>query len=269
MKTWQILTAAAAAVVLGLGTGVTVAATAAPPSTLAPIAAPAATVDATVAEQLTYIRDEERLARDLYLAIAELYPDTTAFSRIAVSEQRHFDSVGGLLTRYGLTDPSAGREVGDYADAGLTQMYDQLLSQAKASVHEAYKVGVAFEVTDIADLETSLAGNLPADARKVLTNLLAGSNNHLAAFTALRDGESVGIGTGAEAHKGRDSRRADGTHHPSNTHTGTGHGRRDGREHGVGMGTGTQNGRGEDRADCTERSHNSQAGAGHGRRGAR
>ena len=269
MKTWQILTAATAAVVLGLSAGATVAATAAPPVTPAPITAPTATVDGKVAEQLTYIRDEERLARDLYLAIAEVHPETTAFSRIAVAEQRHFDSVGRLLTRYGLDDPSTGREAGDYADAGLVQMYDELLTQAKASVNEAYKVGVAFEVADIADLETYLAGNLPADARKVLTNLLAGSNNHLAAFTALRDGKSVGTGTGAGMQNGRNHIGAHDATHPASAQAGTGQGGRGGNGHGVGSSTRTQHPRSQDNADCNHDSHNPQNGAGRGSRGGR
>ncbi len=250
MKTWQTRTAAAVAAILALGLGTNAVATATPPSipTPAPIAT-ATAVDAIVAQQIAYMREEERLAGDVYLAIAKLYPDTTAFSRIAGAEQRHFDSVGKILTRYGLPDPSAGRAAGSYADDGLTELYDQLMAQAKVSVNEAYKVGVVVEETDIADLETDLTGNLPADVEAVWTNLLAGSNNHLAAFTALRDGEELGAGNGTGAQNGNRANRAGGSAQSFDYRAGTGQGRRGGE------GAGQRAGRNADtprQADCRE-----------------
>lgn len=201
MKTWKIRTAAASAVVIGLGLGVAVAASAAPAPTPTPApssATPAATsVDAAVAKQLAFMREEERLARDVYTAIAALYPDNaTQFTRIATSEQRHFDAMGVMLSRYGLSDPSNGLAAGTYADPALTDLYAKLMTQAKVSLTEAYKVGVAIEETDIADLKTGLGQNVPADVKAVYTNLQNGSNSHLAAFTALRDGKTIGVGAG-------------------------------------------------------------------------
>jgi hypothetical protein len=201
MKTWKIRTAAASAVVIGLGLGVAVAASAAPvpaPTPAPSTSTPAATsVDATVAKQLAYMREEERLARDVYTAIAKLYPDNaTQFTRIATSEQRHWETMGIMLTRYGLSDPSAGLAPGTYADPALTDLYAKLMTQAKTSLTEAYKVGVAIEETDIADLKTGLGQNAPADVKAVYTNLQNGSNSHLAAFTALRDGKTIGVGAG-------------------------------------------------------------------------
>lgn len=201
MKTWKIRTAAAGAVVIGLGLGVAVAASAAPVPTPSPTPSSSTTattsVDAAVAKQLAYVREEERLARDVYTAIAKLYPDNaTQFTRIATSEQRHFDAMGVLLSRYGLSDPSNGLAAGTYADPALTDLYAKLMTQAKVSLTEAYKVGVAIEETDIADLKTSLGQNVPADVKAVYTNLQNGSNSHLAAFTALRDGKTIGVGAG-------------------------------------------------------------------------
>lgn len=191
-RTWITRTAVAAAAALVLGIGITAVATAAPP-TPAPTPTASATVDAALARQLTYLREEERLARDLYQAIAKLYPDNaTVFTRIATSEQRHFESVGLLLTRYGIADPAVGATAGRYADAGLTALYARLLGKAKASLTAAYGVGVSVEKADIADLEESLgSGGLPADVTQVLSNLLAGSRNHLAAFTALAEGKTL------------------------------------------------------------------------------
>ncbi len=238
MNTWQSRTAAAAAVILALGGGATAIAQAAPPTnpTPGPVATSTATVDAAVAEQIAFMRDEERMSRDVYLAIAELYPDATAFSRIASSEERHFDAVGRLLTRYGLDDPSEGRDAGSYADASLTDFHDQLMAQAKVSVDEAYKAGVAIEEADIADLEADLDGDLPADVEAVWTNLLAGSNNHLAAFTALRDGEVLGAQDGTGAQNGNRANRGQGSGRPSDDGAAMGQGQRGGERGGQGAG---------------------------------
>ncbi len=203
-RTWIARTAAAAVTTLGLGLGISIAATAAPPTpTPTPIAS--ATVDAAVAKELTYMREEERLARDLYQSIAKLYPDNAAaFTRIASSEQRHFESVGLLLTRYGIADPAANSSVGTYADAGLTTAYADLLAKAKGSLTDAYGAGVTVETTDIADLKEILAvSGLPADVSQVLTRLLAGSQNHLATFTALAEGKTLGATDGTGMRNGR------------------------------------------------------------------
>jgi len=39
-------------------------------------------LDATEASHLTFMREEEKLARDVYLTLAELYPNQMVFSRI-------------------------------------------------------------------------------------------------------------------------------------------------------------------------------------------
>lgn len=228
-RTWITRTAAAAVAVLGLGIGITAVATAAPP-TPTPVAS--AGVDAALADELTYMREEERLARDLYQAISELYPDdATAFSRIATSEQRHFESVGLLLTRYGIADPAANASAGTYADDVLTTLYAELLAKAKGSLADAYGVGVTVEKTDIADLEEILAtSGLPADVRQVMSSLLAGSQNHLAAYTALVDGRTVGAANGTGMRNGR--RWSDDSTTTGNQGRGAGAGAADGRGYG-------------------------------------
>jgi hypothetical protein len=244
MKTWKTRTAAATAVVIGLGLGVAAVASAAPtpaptpsPATSAPAAV---TIDAAVAKQLAYMREEERLARDVYTAIAALYPNNnTQFARITTAEQRHFDAMGVMLTRYGLSDPSAGLAAGTYADPALTKLYATLMTQAKVSLIEAYKVGVAIEETDIADLKTSLGQNAPSDVKAVYTNLQNGSNSHLAAFTALRDGKTIGVGAGYGRGPGN-ATAAPGTGTPgAGTGAGYGQGRRGGANGTATPGTGT------------------------------
>jgi hypothetical protein len=240
MSNWKTRTVAAAAIMAGVGLGITAIATAAPTPTPTPTPAVTAStaVDAAVAKQLTYLREEERLARDVYTALYELYPDATSFSRIANAEQRHFDSMGLMLSRHGLADPSSGLSAGTYANDTLTKLSAQLMTQAKVSVNEAYKVGVAIEQTDIADLKTGLAGNVPADVKAAYTYLQVGSDNHLASFTALRDGKTLGLGNGTGMQNGRRGNGAQAN--PSNTTApGTGMGP------GMGAGRNAANGAGQ------------------------
>ncbi|MEZ5191490.1 MAG: DUF2202 domain-containing protein [Nocardioides sp.] len=49
---------------------------------------------------------------------------------ITTSEQRHFDSVGTLLDRYGLDDPADGRAPGVFADADIQVLNDDWYDRA-------------------------------------------------------------------------------------------------------------------------------------------
>lgn len=212
-------------------------------------AAPGATTtvtaaDSSLAAELTFAREEERMARDLYQALADKYDGALPFSRITLSEQRHFDAVGTLLDRYDVTDPAAGKKAGSYADATLQKLYDGWLADGQVSLDKAYDVGVALEKRDIADLEGTLDRSLPADVTQVFTALLNGSKHHLAAFQAAADGQVLGqqLGSGQQFGMGR--------HNGMGNQMGYGHG----NGMGPGNGTGMMNGAGGNRAgfngDC-------------------
>jgi hypothetical protein len=166
--------------------------------------------DADLATELQFAREEERMARDLYQALADKYDDALPFSRITLSEQRHFDAVGTLLDRYDVADPADQKKAGDYADATLQKLYDGWLADGLASLDDAYDVGVALERRDIADLEDALDQNLPADVTQVYTALLSGSQHHLAAFQAAADGQVLGPPNGQGRQYGPGMGRGNG-----------------------------------------------------------
>jgi hypothetical protein len=136
------------------------------------------------AESLVFLREEEKLARDVYTVLHELW-GKNVFKNIAASESRHMDSVKTLLDAYGLADPIATDTPGVFTNAGLQQAYNDLVAQGSRSLEEALKVGVAIEELDIADLQELLAMRPSADIAEVAQNLLKASQNHLAAFTRL------------------------------------------------------------------------------------
>jgi hypothetical protein len=105
------------------------------------------------------------------------------FTNIARSEQQHIDAVKTLLTRYNLSDPAAGNDVGVFTNPTLQELYTQLVAQGSQSVADALYVGATIEDLDIVDLQSRIAQSDHADIERVYTNLLKGSSNHLRAFT--------------------------------------------------------------------------------------
>jgi hypothetical protein len=131
---------------------------------------------------LTYMREEEKLARDVYLVMYEKW-GSRIFNNIAASEQKHMDAIKTLLDRYGIPDPAQDNGRGEFTNQELQTLYNDLVEQGSVSLIEALKVGVFIEETDIDDLKAAIALTTHKDIGTVYSNLLRGSLNHLKAFT--------------------------------------------------------------------------------------
>lgn len=131
---------------------------------------------------LLYMREEEKLARDVYITLYQQW-GLPVFQNISQSEQAHTGAVKLLLDRYGLSDP-ASAQVGVFTDPALQALYTELVGRGSQSLAEALRVGAAIEEIDILDLQERLAQTDNADIRQVYTNLLNGSSNHLRAFVS-------------------------------------------------------------------------------------
>jgi hypothetical protein len=138
-------------------------------------------LSAVETETLQWMREEEKLARDVYDQLYNKW-NLATFQTIAASEQTHFEAIGTLLTRYGVSDPAQGLAAGVYANPKLTALYSDLIAKGNMSVQDALEVGVLIEKTDIADLENALKTTTKADVKRVYTNLMNASYNHLEAF---------------------------------------------------------------------------------------
>ncbi len=143
---------------------------------------PASDLSVEEAAALLYMREEEKLARDVYNFLYTTWGQQT-FQNIAASEQKHTDEIKLLLDKYGLADPV--RDAGQFTDANLQALYTQLTAQGSISLADALKVGAAIEEIDILDLQTRLAQTDNADLQLVFTNLMNGSYSHLQAFTGV------------------------------------------------------------------------------------
>ena len=134
---------------------------------------------------LIYLREEEKLAHDVYVTLYEKW-GTRVFSNISVSETKHMASMKSLLDNYGLADPISTDEIGVFTNQELQRLFDTLVAQGGVSQAEALKVGVTIETKDIEDLERLIALTSHSDIDEVAQNLLRGSQNHLSAFSRSR-----------------------------------------------------------------------------------
>jgi hypothetical protein len=149
---------------------------------------------------LLFMREEEKMARDVY---SELYRhfkendiEMIILARIAASEQRHMDAMLNLLDKYQLNDPAAGLEPGEFDNSVLAALYQNLVSDSEAnetilgepaeggkvSPGAALYVGAWIEERDMLDIMHAIANTSRADIVGVYTNLLCGSREHLRAF---------------------------------------------------------------------------------------
>jgi hypothetical protein len=142
---------------------------------------PTKTLTAVEVHDLLFMREEEKLARDVYLTLFEEW-NTTIFANIATSEQRHMDAILGLLNTYRLSDPAAGKQIGQFDDRELQDLYRVLIRRGKRSSLSALKVGGFIEETDIEDLQAAMANARLSNIDNVYANLLNGSYSHLRAF---------------------------------------------------------------------------------------
>lgn len=140
------------------------------------------------AEALTFLWQEEKLARDVYTAMYAKW-DKAIFDNISQSEQRHMDAVKKMIVKYGV-EADLDETPGVFTltePHELPALYISLIEQGEASLKEALNVGVTIEELDIADIVVMQDEFDQTDILRVLDNLLEGSYNHLDAFTKALD----------------------------------------------------------------------------------
>ena len=131
------------------------------------------------ARDLRFMREEEKLARDVYIMLYAEWGNRV-FDNISQSEQKHMNSVLHLLGTYGLDDPALG--FGEFADEELQGLFDELIASGFQSELDALMVGALIEEVDMEDIVAAMERSDKSDILTVYGNLLAGSVNHLKAF---------------------------------------------------------------------------------------
>lgn len=143
---------------------------------------PVESVSDTEKAGILYMREEEKLAHDVYRTLYEQW-NLPVFDNIARSEQTHTDAVKTLIDKYGLADP-ATTTIGTFSNPELQALYDNLVNEGSISLQAALEVGAAVEEIDILDLQEYSAETDNEDIKLVYENLMKGSRNHLRAFVS-------------------------------------------------------------------------------------
>ena len=134
-------------------------------------------------DDLMYMREEEKLARDVYITQYVNW-GLLIFDNISASEELHTAAVLSLIEKYRLADP-AKDGIGEFTNPELQALYDQLTARGEVSELEALKVGGYIEEVDMEDLVNAMERTERPDIRNVYGNLLNGSTNHLIAYVAV------------------------------------------------------------------------------------
>ena len=157
---------------------------------------------------LAYMWNEEKLAKDIYLALNELTPHRTLENIATRSEVRHEAAVEDLVQKYDINitnlenyeiryseEELRALAPGQYAVPEIQELYDALYAKGSQSLQDALEVGCMVEVTDVDDLDKYIeiaAGR--EDLIETFDFLRSGSYNHYWAFDrALRN---IGVSDG-------------------------------------------------------------------------
>lgn len=153
--------------------------------------AQAATVPLSAAEiaDLLFSREEEKMARDVYITLYNTWRHST-FSNISRSEQQHMDTMLKKLNLYNIPDP-AQAAVGAFTNQDLQKMYIDLVATGSKSLIDAFKVGCTIEEVDIIDLQKAIDHATHKDLDNSYLNLMEGSKSHLRAFVSALNSQGV------------------------------------------------------------------------------
>lgn len=142
-------TVAAATLTAGIGFGFSVTAS-------------ADTLDAAEETHLVFMREEEKLARDVYLTLGDAWPSQPVFNNIATtSEQTHTDTMRDKLLQYNIDDPNPDTNnlptsIGVFTGATwgwyFTEKFDALVAAGMESEKAALYVGAFIEELDMHDI---------------------------------------------------------------------------------------------------------------------
>ncbi len=145
-------------------------------------------LDSIEKESLVFMREEEKMARDVYLLFFSKYGVNT-FTNVALSEQTHMDAVLSLMNTYNIPESSTGVE-GTFNNQGLQELYNDLVSTGERSLADAYLASALVEETDIRDLVAFKSDITSEDILNTYDNLLCGSRNHLRSFVSRYESET-------------------------------------------------------------------------------
>lgn len=144
--------------------------------------APGTQISAEATADLKFLREEEKLARDVYQTLYGVW-HLNPHQNIASSEQTHTDRVRDVLAALAIPDPVTDDTVGTFVNPTLGALFTDLTTQGKASEVASLKVGATVEDLDIRDLDEMKKHVTDEAILSMYEALQCGSRNHLRSFT--------------------------------------------------------------------------------------
>ena len=139
-------------------------------------------------KDLTFLREEEKLAYDVYIYAFNKY-SLNIFNNISKSELSHTYAVLNTMKAYDLNDPVDNNQAGIFTNNDLQLIYDDLTAKVDLSENDALEVGATIEDLDINDIALMLEHTENADLITLYNNLICGSRNHLRSFSSWLNNE--------------------------------------------------------------------------------
>jgi len=130
-------------------------------------------------DALIHMREEEKLARDIYTVLGETTP-SAVFKNIPRSEQ--------ILDRYEIPDPVVDESsIGTFTDPFFTNLFIELKEKGQQSDKNAFEVGAMVEDLNMANLIKYGQATDKLDLKLAYDTLLKQSKNHMSAFVRQLD----------------------------------------------------------------------------------
>jgi len=133
-------------------------------------------------EGLLYMREEEKLARDVYNYLYDKW-QVNIFKNIAKSEQYHMDLLLEEVNLCKFDDPVLP-EAGKFTNTHIQELYDALTAKGDKSLVDALEVGATVEDVDIYDLMNYSAKTTNQKLLDIYDKLTCGSRNHMRSFVS-------------------------------------------------------------------------------------
>ncbi|MEE4251051.1 MAG: DUF2202 domain-containing protein [Alcanivoracaceae bacterium] len=141
---------------------------------------------------LQFMREEEKLARDVYLTLDQYWGNqTSVFANIAVSEESHTSTINYLLEKYDIEDPVISNEIGVFTNPELQELFHTLVEQGSMSFIDGLYVGALIEEVDMEDIVAAIDATDERAMILAYSNLLDGSKSHLRGFVSVIESQGL------------------------------------------------------------------------------
>lgn len=148
-------------------------------ASVAPVLTVTASLSADEIEFLFALREDEKMARDLYTVFAAKYSTAPQIDRIAAAENSHIAYVEAVLDYYEISYP-AMTAAGLFEDAKRQAIYNELADKS-GTLLEVYATMAAVEEESVSAYKSVQSEITNENIALVITNMIKASSNHLKA----------------------------------------------------------------------------------------